>query len=183
MRPLRQTSGRPPEEIKKGDLKRITLESILEKEDSRLEKIEDKTARLILKNKERVARDEQKEGQTISPPTEDQSRTTSVRIVDRPSTHRGQSKRTVSFLTLQCIPKRMISRQILDFIRSRSFEQDNEWYVSIDTKALVEELKSNTETIKKTISRLKGDGWFEVGEWSTSGYRTLRIDPKIFGLS
>jgi len=173
MREIRLVRGVENEPVKKGELKKP--ESKIERIDKQLEKVEKKTQLLLDKSKAI-------ENHTKTKGIEDESRTDSGRIVDRSSTSSGQNKRTPSFFTLQCIPKRMISRGILDHIRQKAFLQNNQWHASIDTKEIVESLNSNTETIKKTISRLKEDGWFEVCDWNNNGYRTLKISPEIFGL-
>lgn len=174
MREIRLVRGVENEPVKKGELTKP--ESKIERLDKQLEKVENKTQFLLDKSKALESKKTSKE-------VGDKSRTGSVQVEDQPSTSRGQSKRTPSFLTLQCIPKRMISRGILDYIRQNAFLQNNQWHASIDTKEIVESLNSNTETIKKTISRLKEDGWFEVCDWNNNGYRTLKISPEIFGLS
>lgn len=162
------------EPVKKGELRKP--ESKIERLDKQLEKIENKTQFLLDKSKALESKKTSKE-------VGDRSRTGSVQIEDQSSTGRVRTRRIPSFLTLQCIPKRMISRGILDYIRQNAFLQNNQWHASIDTKEIVENLNSNTETIKKTISRLKEDGWFEVCDWNNNGYRTLKISPEIFGLS
>ena len=174
MREIRLVRGVENEPLKKGELTKP--ESNIEKLDRQLEKVENKTQLLLDKSK---ALENQRKTKSI----EDKSRTSGVQVEVKSSTSRGQNKRTPSLLTLQCIPKRMISRGILDHIREKAFLQNNQWHASIDTKEIVESLNSNTETIKKTISRLKEDGWFEVCDWNNNGYRTLRISPEIFGLS
>jgi hypothetical protein len=174
MREIRLVRGVENEPLKKGPLTKP--ESNIQKLDRQLEKVESKTQSLLNKSKSL-------ENQRKAKEVEDESGTSSVRIGDGSSTGSGQIKRTPSFLALQCIPKRMISRGILDHIREKAFLQNNQWHASIDTKEIVESLNSNTETIKKTISRLKEDGWFEVCDWSNNGYRTLKILPEVFGLS
>jgi hypothetical protein len=174
MREIRLVRGVENEPVKKGELKKP--ESNIEKIDRKLEKVENKTQFLIDKSKAL-------ESQRIAKALEGKSSTDRVHVEDVSSTSRVQKKREPSFLTLQCIPKRMISRGILDIIREKAFLQSDQWHASIDTKEIVENLNSNTETIKKTISRLKEDGWFEVCDWNNNGYRTLKISPEIFGLS
>lgn len=174
MREIRLVRGVENEPVKKGELTKP--ESKIERLDKQLEKVENKTQFLLDKSKALESKKTSKE-------VGDRSRTSSVLVEDQSSTGQGQNKRTPSFLTLQCIPKRMISRGILDYIRQNAFLQNNQWHASIDTKEIVESLNSNTETIKKTISRLKEDGWFEVCDWNNNGYRTLKISPEIFGLS
>lgn len=174
MREIRLVRGVENEPVKKGELKKP--ESKIERIDRQLEKVESKTQLLLDKSKALENNRKTKE-------VEDGSSTGSVRVADKSRTSRVQNKRHPSFFTLQCIPKRMISRGILDYIRQKAFCQNNQWHASIDTKEIVESLNSNTETIKKTISRLKEDGWFEVCDWNNNGYRTLKISPEIFGLS
>lgn len=172
--PEKKQEGLDNEPVKKGELKKP--ESKIEKIDKQLEKIENRTQSLLDKSK-------LLENQRKAKEVEDESGTSRIPIADKSSTGRVQNKRHPSFLTLQCIPKRMISRGILDHIKQNAFCQNNQWHASIDTKEIVESLNSNTETIKKTISRLKEDGWFEVCDWNNNGYRTLKISPEIFGLS
>jgi hypothetical protein len=171
MRPLRQTSGRPPEEIRKGELKKLALENILEKEDARLEKIEAKTNKLLLK-----AEQINEPKLPISYP----SLTTQLPVNCQSTT--TQNKRSVSFLTFQSMPSRKIPRQILNHVRQNAFMNEGAWYSKIDSYELAMATGKSPRDLQLAVKRLFEEGWFRIIETSTSGYRILKIKPEEYGL-
>lgn len=161
MRPLRQTSGRPPEEIKKGQL--TIPDSLIEKIDKQLAKVEERTDFLL--NKATL-----------------KSSPNHAQTIPKPSPISTQSlpdlKRDVSYVTYLCMPDRKVPKQILKHVEASIFEEDGKFFAIIDSYRLLEEInpKKSAHFLSKTIHRLRDEGWFEIVISNSSGYRLLKID-------
>jgi hypothetical protein len=149
---------------------RDSKKEALENSEKRWKKLEDRTDR-------HMARQEAKaEKQNTNPGT------SQVQPNDNPGTARVQNKRTASYTTLQCLPMRLVPRKILDHIKANAFQSEGDWFSRVDSFEIQDSLQKDSNHLRKAISRLKDEGWFEVIEASSSGYRLLKIDPKNFGL-
>lgn len=148
-------------------------ESSAEKAERKWAKIESKTGSLI-------AKAEKKNTKSII--GEANPSTRQVQGDDIPGTSRVQTKRTVSHTTFLCLPSRKAPRMILNQIKANAFNVDSAWYSRLDSFEAIEIIQKDSNHLRKAISRLKEEGWFEVLEASSSGYRLLKIDPAVFGL-
>ena len=161
MRPLRQTSGRPPEEIKKGQL--TIPDSLIEKIDKKLAKVEERTDFLLKKS---VAKSSPNHAQSI--PQQSPNHTQTL----------PNLRRDVSHITYLCMPDRKVPKQILKHVEASIFEEDSLYFAIIDSYKLLEEInpKKSAHFLSKTIHRLRDEGWFEIISSNSSGYRLLKIE-------
>lgn len=149
----------------------LTKPNPLKIADEKLERIEKKTDRLLEKAKRIETKKEQGNYPSNTPqlPVNYQSTTT-------------QNKRGVSGLIYQSMPSRKIPKQILNHIKQNIFYEKNECYSKIDSYELSVSTGKVARDLQLPIKRLAQDGWFEVIETSTSGYRLLKINPENYGL-
>jgi hypothetical protein len=162
MREIRRVRGRDFNEEKK-----LAAENTLEEKVVALQRLEDKTDKMLKKS-------EQKEGSRAS--------TSHIQPVHKPYTRHIQSRRDVSYLTFQCLPPSKAPFQVLTLVKSNAFSESGHWYSKLDSYKAIEAIGTDSHHLRMTVMRLKKEGWFEVLESSGSGYRLLKIDPKIFGL-
>jgi hypothetical protein len=160
------------EPVAKGELKKP--ETKIEKVDRQLKKVEEKTDKLLEKAK---ASQEKIEANL---PYNYQPTTPQVPVKHPIATI--QNKRTVSFLTFQTMPARLAPRQILNHVRQYAFINEGVWYSKIDTFELTLLTGKSARDLQKPVRRLIEEGWFEIVETSTSGYRILKINPVEYGL-
>jgi len=158
------------EPVKKGELTKP--ESKIERVDKQLKKIELKTDKLLEKAK---AIEDNKlpltnHSRTTQPPLKNQSFTT-------------QKKRDVSFLTFQSMPSRKTPKQILNHVRENAFTSEGAWFSKIDSYDLATTVGKPPRDLQLAVKRLSEEGWFQIIETSTSGYRILKINPEEYGLS
>lgn len=161
-------------ELSRGELKNpesLTVKAEkLEKSAKKWGKLEERTDRHLARIKTKAVQ-----------PTEDAG-TTNVQGNDKTGTERVQNRRAPSYTTFLCLPPRMTPRMILNQIRANAFQIEKEWFSRIDSFEAIEKIQKDSNHLRKTVSRLKEEGWFQVLEASGAGYRLLKIDPKIFGL-
>ena len=176
MRDLRYVRGVENEPVKKGELTKP--ESKLVKIDRQLEKIETKTSRLIERDKRQKDNRETRELAKLS-----SNSTETVTSLSRNYTDTLQSPRcSVSFHDLLSMPSRKIPRQVLNYVKAHAYQINGEWFSAIDSYELSELTGKSAHHLSDAISILKRNGWFDVINSSTSGSRTLRINPEIYGL-
>ena len=80
------------------------------------------------------------------------------------------------------MPPRKLPRKILDHIKANAWAENGEWFSRIDSYELSLVAEINAHQIGNTVRQLKNEGFFEIIEHSTSGYRLLKINPIIFGI-
>jgi hypothetical protein len=158
------------EPVAKGELKKP--ESKIEKVDRQLRKIEDKTDSLLKKAKERGER-ENSENPTSSIPQP---------IIKTTSTLHHSEPRASHFAFMS-LPPRKIPRQILNHIKSNAFSSSGQWFSRIDSYELMSSTGKTAHYLSVAIGRLALEKWFEIIESSSGGYRILKIDPEIYGIS
>jgi len=164
-RPWLEEEGAPEVEIRRGELKK--QESPLKKLDKKLEKVEIKTDKIL----EKVARSREK------------SEETSNRLaINSPQTHH-KTKRAASYFTYICLPPKKLPRKILDHIKKNAFLENKEWFSKIDSYELKENTGINSHQASNTIRQLRDEGFFEILDYSTAGYRLLKINPETFNLN
>jgi hypothetical protein len=142
----------------------------LEKSVKKWKKLEDRTDRHIARQETKIQKKKENPG------------TSQVQPNDIPGTTRVQNKRSASYSTMQCLPLRLTPRKILDHIKSNAFKSEENWFSRIDSFEIQDSIQKDSNHLRKAISRLKDEGWFEVVEASSAGYRLLKIDPINFGL-
>lgn len=170
MRAIRHTSGRTVEEkVERGAL--TTPISKLEKLDKQLENVEIKTDKLLEKAK---AIEDKKV------PLGHQSPATQLPVKHPSAT--TQKERSVSFLTFQSMPSRKTPKQILNHILQNAFINEGNWFSKIDSYDLALAVGKSPRDLQLAVKRLSEEGWFQVIETSTSGYRILKINPEEYGL-
>ena len=150
------------EPVKKGELKKP--ESKIEKIDKQLEKVEKKTDRLIARSKSITDRVEQSSGDSIH--------TTTLRHSRLEASH-------FDFISMS--PKKL-PKQILNHIKDRAFFHDGECFSSIDTYELISKTHKKAHHLSTQISRMESQGWFMVIKSSSAGHRTIKIEPKHYGI-
>lgn len=153
-----------PYEVKKGEL---TKPDPVKKLDEKLEKIEKKTNKLIEKHEKMLT--------TKTPQTSNKIHTNTTQAINKP-------KREASYFTYICMPPRKLPRKILDHVKDNAFHENGEWYSKIDSYELSAKVQMNSHQVSNTVRQLKIEGFFEVIESSTSGYRLLKINPETFGI-
>jgi hypothetical protein len=151
--------------IPRGELKKPI--SSLEKLDNQLSKIEIKTSHLLEK-------------------VDNASKTKSAQSHHKLSINSPQTsnkiKREASFYTYICMPPRKLPRKILDHVKANAWLENGDWYSRIDSYELSQMAEINAHQIGNTVRQLRNEGFFEIIEHSTSGYRLLKINPLIFGI-
>ena len=80
------------------------------------------------------------------------------------------------------MPPRKLPRRILDHVKANAWTENGEWFSRIDSYELSLVAEINSHQIGNTVRQLKNEGFFEIVEHSTSGYRLLKINPIIFGI-
>lgn len=150
------------EPVKKGELKKP--ESKIEKIDKQLEKVEKKTDRLIARSKSITDRVEQSSGDNIHTTTLHHSRLEASHF---------------DFISMS--PKKL-PKQILNHIKDRAFFHDGECFSSIDTYELISKTHKKAHHLSTQISRMESQGWFMVIKSSSAGHRTIKIEPKHYGI-
>ena len=150
------------EPVKKGELKKP--ESKIEKIDKQLEKVEKKTDRLIARSKSITDRVEQSSGDSIH--------TTTLR----------HSRLTASHFDFISMSPKKLPKQILNHIKDRAFFHDGECFSSIDTYELISKTHKKAHHLSTQISRMESQGWFMVIKSSSAGHRTIKIEPKHYGI-
>ena len=162
----------PPEvmarEIQKREtrVKKEAQEKALEKKVKSLEKIEKKTEKLLKKAKE----------------AKDSPRTTRTQPTNNSSTTPVQSKREVSFMTLRMMPPRKTPRIILEHIKVNAFEENGDWFSTIDSYELSSLTNKTSDQNGTTVRRLRDQGWFEIIKADSGGFRLVTINPENYGL-
>jgi hypothetical protein len=177
MRPLRQTSGRPPEEINKGKSTKPIPE--LEQLDSKLSKIEIKTDKMIEKSKSIEARIKTKALLKLSKNTPQSLLTLPLNSTEPLPTIRGVE----SFHDFLSMTSRKLPRQVLNYVRDHAYSFGDEWFSAIDSFDFSEKIGKSCHQLADVVAKLRDERWFEVIKFSTSGSRTLKINPKAYGLS
>jgi hypothetical protein len=175
MREIRLVRGVENEPTKKGELKKP--ESKLEKVDRQLEKVENRTSNLIAKH---ITKEEAKTKKTQQLPI-DSTQSTHKLAINSPQTI-NKTKREASFYTYVCMPPRRLPRKILDHVKANAWPENGEWFSRIDSYELSLAAEINAHQIGNTVRQLRDEGFFEIVEHSTSGYRLLKINPIIFGI-
>lgn len=161
----------PLEEKEPGIFKhRENKKEALENFEKKWKKLEDRTDRHIARQEAKT----HKKNEILG--------TSQVQPNDSPGTARVRNRRDASYTTLQCLPLRLVPRKILDHIRANAFQNEGHWFSRIDSFEIQDIIQKDSNHLRKAISRLKDEGWFEVIEASSAGYRLLKIDPKNFGL-
>jgi hypothetical protein len=174
---LKETESKISEEVTKKSFLPLGPKKIPE---SPAEKAERKWAKVESKTGSLIAKAEKKNTKNIV--EEANPSTNQVQGDDSPGTARVQIKRTASYTTFLCLPSRKAPRMILNQIKANAFNVDSAWYSRLDSFEAIEIIQKDSNHLRKAISRLKEEGWFEVLEASSSGYRLLKIDPAVFGL-
>ena len=72
--------------------------------------------------------------------------------------------------------------QILNHIKDRAFFHDGECFSSIDTYELISKTHKKAHHLSTQISRMESQGWFMVIKSSSAGHRTIKIEPKHYGI-
>ncbi len=175
MREIRLVRGVENEPVKKGELTKP--ESKIERLDKQLEKVENRTSNLIAKH---VAKEEAK-AKKNQQFTIDSAQSTHKLATNSPRTI-NKTKREASFYAYICMPPRNLPRKILDHVKGNAWAENGEWFSRIDSYELSLVAEINAHQIGNTVRQLKNEGFFEVIEHSTSGYRLLKINPIIFGI-
>lgn len=173
MRELRNVRGVENEPVKKGELKKP--ESKLVKVDKQLERIEKKTDRLLTKGKSSTDKVEQLNTDSIptsSIPQPDSIHTTTLH----------HSRLTASHFDYVSMSSKKLPKQILNHIKERAFFHDGECYSSIDTYELISKTNKKAHHLSTQISRMESQGWFQVIKSSSAGHRTIKIEPKHYGI-
>lgn len=167
--PEKKKEGSNNEPVGKAELKKPI--SKLEKLDKQLRNVEIKTDKLLEKAKNiedrRSARNNQ--STTTQSPVKSHSAATQIR-------------RSVSFLTFQSMPSRKTPKQILSHIRQNAFINEGNWFSKIDSYDLALAVGKPPRDLQLAVKRLCEEGWFQILETSTSGYRILKINPEEYGL-
>lgn len=176
MRPLRQTSGRPPEETNKGKLTKPISE--LEQLDSKLSKIETKTDKLIEKSKSIEARIKTKALPKLSKDTPQSL----LRLSHNSTETLPILRSSESFHDFLSMTSRKLPRQVLNYVRDHAYSFGDEWFSAIDSFDFSEKIGKSCHQLADVVAKLRDERWFEVIKFSTSGSRTLKIDPKAYGL-
>lgn len=173
MRELRRVRGVENEPIQKGELTKPI--SNIEKIDKQLEKIEKKTDRLIAKNKSIIDRVEQAKAPVLD--------TTSIQQASNIHTTSLHHSRLIAshFDFISMSPKKL-PKQILNHIRDRAFFHNGECFSSIDTYELISKTHKKAHHLSTQISRMESQGWFLVIKSSSAGHRTIKIEPKFYGV-
>lgn len=161
------------EPVKKGELKKPA--SQIEKIDKQLEKVEKKTDRLIAKSKSITDRAEQSSGDnnhTSSNQQPNNINTTTLR----------HSRLTASHFDFISMSPKKLPKQILNHIKDRAFFHNGECFSSIDTYELISKTHKKAHHLSTQISRMESQGWFMVIKSSSAGHRTIKIEPKHYGI-
>jgi len=173
---LANDSEKKEQVVKKGELTKP--ESKLVKIDRQLEKIETKTSKMIEKDKKQKDNREIRELVKLS-----SNSTESVTSLSRNYTDTLQGPRCDKSLhDLLSMPSRKIPRQVLNYVKAHAYQINGEWFSAIDSFELSELTGKSAHHLSDAISILKRNGWFDIINSSTSGSRTLRINPEIYGL-
>ena len=175
MREIRLVRGVENEPVKKGELTKP--ESKIERVDKQLEKVESRTSDLIAKY---VTREEVKTKKARELTT-NSTQSPHKLPIESPQTI-NKTKREASFYAYVCMPPRKLPRKILDHVKTNAWTENGEWFSRIDSYELSLVAEINAHQIGNTVRQLKNEGFFEVIEHSTSGYRLLKINPIIFGI-
>lgn len=102
--------------------------------------------------------------------------------INNAETH-PKTKRDASFFTYICLPPRKLPRKILDHVKANAFKDpDGNWFSKIDTFELKEVTKTNSHQASNTIRQLRDEGFYDILDFSTAGYRLLKINPETYGL-
>jgi hypothetical protein len=148
-------------EILKGEL---TKPDPIKKEIKRLDKVVEKTDRLLKKHSDRVARATAK----------------SSKAVATPSPKRSQIKRRASHMEYMCL--KGIKKAVLENIKKNSFKDEGTWKSIIDTEEIKEKINKTSNLIRDAIYRMKEEEWYEVIHSSQSGRRIVEINPNHYGI-
>jgi hypothetical protein len=178
---LKENEPKISEEVIKKSLLPIGPKKIPE---SPVEKAERKWAKIESKTGSLIAKAEKKNTQNVArePNLKEIQGTSQVQTSDNQGTFRVQTRRVASYITLLCLPPRKAPRMILNQIKANAFKVESIWYSRLDSFEAIEIIQKDSNHLRKAISRLKEEGWFEVVEASSSGYRLLKIDPVVYGL-
>lgn len=140
--------------------------------DKKWAKIEAKTEKLL----EKASRIKEASLSTSSPEGDNKL------AINNAETHH-KAKRDASYYTYICLPPRKLPRKILDHVRANAFKgPDGNWFSKIDTFELKEVTKTNSHQASNTIRQLRDEGFYDVLDFSTAGYRLLKINPETYGL-
>lgn len=169
--PEKEGRGTPP--IKKGELKKS--EPKIEKIDKQLEKIEKKTDRLIAKNKSIIDKVEQAKAPIIN--TASIQQTSNIH-----TTTLHHSRLEASHFDFISMSPKKLPKQILNHVKDRAFFHNGECFSSIDTYELISKTHKKAHHLSTQISRMESQGWFLVIKSSSAGHRTIKIDPKFYGI-
>lgn len=150
MRAIRQTSGRPVEKEEttfKGELTKITPEMVLEKQDKKLQKIEERTEKLIQQSEKRKAK-------TVVEPLKKHSST----VVKALSNH---SLKLPNVSYLDFLIMKGIKKLVLKEIEKNIFFENSECFSFIDTEIIRKEHNVPSNILRDAIFKLKKEKWFE----------------------
>jgi hypothetical protein len=173
MRDLRYVRGVENEPVKKGELTKP--ESKIERLDKQLEKVEKKTDRLIARSKSITDRVEQSSDDNIhTSPTQ--------QPISIHTTTLHHSRLEASHFDFISMSPKKLPKQILNHIKDRAFFHDGECFSSIDTYELISKTHKKAHHLSTQISRMESQGWFMVIKSSSAGHRTIKIEPKHYGI-
>ena len=161
------------EPVKKGELKKP--ESKIEKIDKQLEKVEKKTDRLIARSKSITDRVEQSNIDNIH--------TSSNQQPDSKATSTLHHSRLIaSFFDYISMSPKKLPKQILNHVKDRAFFHEGQCFSSIDTYELAVKTNKKAHHLSTQISRMESQGWFQIIKSSSAGHRTIKIEPKHYGI-
>lgn len=161
------------EPVKKGELRKP--ESKVERIDKQLEKVEKKTDRLIAKNKSITDRADQ-----VKTPVIDTTSIQQASNIHTATLHHSRLEAS-HFDFISMSPKKL-PKQILNHVRDRAFFHNGECFSSIDTYELISKTHKKAHHLSTQISRMESQGWFLVIKSSSAGHRTIKIEPKFYGI-
>ena len=170
MRAIRQTSGRPIEEVQKGELKKITPEIILQNTDKKLEKIETRTEFLIKKSRK------------LNDKTTEDSTASIQQANNIPTSTLQHSRLVASFFDYLSMSPKKIPKQILNYIKEKHFIHNSNFFSLIDSYELSQRTGKSAHHLSTQISRMEEQGWFKIIKSSSGGHRTIQIDPTLYGI-
>lgn len=178
MRKLHRVRGEEIEPQTNNVLKgQLTIpDSLIEKIDKQLEKIESKTSKMLDKHfkKEELRSQAIIEDfpQTIGEPSLKRSQT-----IAKASVNRSPKPCKVSYVDY--LMMKGIRKEILKYVKDNMFEDQNETYSFIDTDEIILKIKTSANVIRDTVYKLKKEGWFMIENQQYSR-RLVKINPNNY---
>jgi hypothetical protein len=166
MREIRLVRGVENEPVKKGELAKPI--SNTEKVDRQLEKVENKTSRLLTKHLEK----KELKAQSVVEPSLKHSQTIVQASVNR-------SLKTCKVSYVDYLMMKGIRKEILKYVKDNMFEDNGHTYSFIDTEEIISKIETSANVIRDTIYKLKKEGWFMIENQQYSR-RLVKINPNNY---